>query len=125
MLCGRPLNPNQLQLNSVIFRGQWQSAHDGSSPPCERVLWQLMCPQQSQCHQSGSGLVPVQLLAHHGLLRPFSSKTLLMSPWGCCSQLLEAALDMDRAQTHGLLQRLQHGLTHKGQGHNGPDPAVH
>lgn len=40
------------------------------------------------------GWLPVQLLLHHGLLRPFSPKTLLMSPWGCCTPLLEAALDM-------------------------------
>lgn len=52
------------------------------------------------------GWLPVQLLADHGLLRPYSSKTLLMSLWGCCTQLLEAALDMDRAQSQGLLQRL-------------------
>lgn len=71
------------------------------------------------------GWLPVQLLAHHGLLRPFSSKTLLMSLWGCCTQLLEAALDMDRAQSHGLLQGLQHGLTRKGRGHGGADPAMH
>lgn len=57
----------------------------------EQVLWQLACPQNHSATSLGLGHLPGQLLAHCGLLKPSSSKNLLMPSWGCCTQLLNGS----------------------------------